>query len=101
MPTKKAKPPATKARLVFPATNRNDRSRLTQALKKSPIYVKNFVYRPPFTRRSVKNNTLLLTKELEKSPMYVKNYLHRPSRTRKPTTRKSSVQMKKPLGIKI
>lgn len=96
MPKSKAKT----SRLKYPATRQDDMRRLTQELKRSPMWMKNFVHRPPISRRSVKNNSLLLTKELAKSPMWVSNYLYRPSRTRK-TSNKHKRIMKKPLGIKI
>ena len=98
----KAKTQSKQPRLRYPATRQDDMRRLTQELKRSPMWVKNFIYRPSHTRRSVKNNSLLLTKELAKSPMWVKNYLYRPSRTRKaPSKMKIPNLMKVPLGIKI
>lgn len=96
MPKAKAKT----NRLKYPATRQDDMRRLTQELKRSPMWVKNFVHRPPISRRSTKNNSLLLTKELAKSPMWVKNYLYRPSHTRK-TSNKHRPIMKKHLGTKI
>jgi hypothetical protein len=92
MPKAKSK----QTRLKYPATRRDDMRRLTEELKRDPMWVKNFVHRPPIRRRSTKNNSLILNRELEKSPIFVKNYLYRPSRSRK-----SDRKMKKPLGSKI
>ena len=95
----KTKPPAKKT--FFPTTRRHNMGLLTQELKKDPMWVSNFVHRPPVRRRSTKNNSLILNRELEKKPpMWVSNYLYRPSYTRK-IANKHRPLMKKPLGIKI
>lgn len=90
----KAKSQTKQTRLKYPATRQDDMRRLTQALKNSPMWVKNFVHSPSIKRRSTKNNSLLLNRELSKSPIFVNNFLYRPPRTRKTTN-------KKRLGTKI
>jgi hypothetical protein len=106
MPTAKTKSkskpklPAKKTRLHYPATRKDDMRRLTQELKKDPMWVSNFVHRPPVKRRSTKNNSLILNRELEKSPIYVNDFIYRPSRTRK-IANKHRPLMKKHLGTKI